>query len=152
MVPAMNWIVRTLSALSITGAALSSLAGCGEHASSGSYLVTVVDRSTGRALDGASVEMIPVSGQKVTGTTDQEGEIVLVLGAWPRAELRVGFDGESDRYFVRTTKIPNWDAPVGETGSTTTPDGTTGPLLFMAGGGGGSQPRFDVRLVRLKKL
>ncbi len=137
----MKRLVSTLLGLSLV-----FLVGCTNQPRSGSYMVVVKDRATGKVVDGASVEVVPLSGPPVTGTTDSLGEAVLLIGAWPRAELRVGFDGETDRYYVRTTKVPTWEASAEETGS-----GEKGVLVFMPGGGGGINSSFEVHFMLIRE-
>lgn len=125
------------------------LAACTPNSRTGSYLLTVREAGYNRAVEGASVEVFlngggGGSGQRVTSTTDAKGESVVVLPAFSRAELRVGFDGETDRYFVRPTRIRAWSEP------RPTEASDLRALIFVAGMPAGPTPTFDVDFVFLR--
>jgi hypothetical protein len=98
---------------------------------SSSYLVTVHDRVNGTAIEGATVEVRgPASEVAEAGarsTTDGRGETVLLLSGRDRADLFVTFDGDTERYWFATSRVPRFDAPRDEI------EGDHSPLQFIVG-------------------
>jgi hypothetical protein len=141
-----------MSMMSMVACALSAGwgAGCASNPTT-SYLVSVRDRVTGQAVEGATVEVRDgVSGgaPRAGGTTDGRGELVLVVpakaGGAGGADLFVTFDGESDRYWFPPNRTPSFDAPKAEI------DGDQSTLRFVTGAS--AMPAWKVTLVKIAQV
>lgn len=138
-------MISALRLLAIASLALP-LCACAHKAPRGSYLVVVRDPGTTRPVEGATVELVPGDAARASAVTDGKGEAVLVLRSFSRAELRVAFDGEIDRHFVRAGRIPQWGAPADDE-----PDpAARGPLVFLPDPATGATPRFASELFFLR--
>lgn len=128
--------------------AASLLAAC-SGPKAGAYLFTVSEKDSGELIEGATVSIGPgeMRGrpkvEPVTGTTDDRGQVMLALKAWPRAEMTVSFDGDDERFFVATERIPAMsddeqkirDAP---------------SIRFIRGTEPNDPGHFDVKIVRIR--
>lgn len=122
------------------------LTACGGM-NSASYLVSVHDRASGTAIEGATVEVRPstngVAEPGARGLTDSRGETVLLLTGRERADLFVTFDGDTERYWFATSRVPGYDAPRDEI------DGEQSPLKFITGPTSNGTPAWRVSVVRV---
>jgi hypothetical protein len=138
-------MISALRLLAVASLALP-LCACAHKAPGGSYLVVVRDPGTTRPVEGATVELVPGDAARASAVTDGKGEAVLLVRSFSRAELRVEFDGEVDRHFVRAGSIPRWGAPVDDQ-----PDpAARGPLVFLPDPAAGTAPRFASELFFLR--
>ncbi len=125
-------LTRFLSFLLFLGALSVALVGCSD-ARSGSFLVTVKDRSSGRPVEGAIIELSENRGVSapsdapVRGTTDGRGEVLVLMPGWNRLMMWVTFDGEIERFAINGERIPRYDAPKDEIES------STGAVRFLSG-------------------
>jgi hypothetical protein len=131
----------------LSSIAVGALLVAGGCATSDVYQVTVVDRSTAKPVENATVEMT-ADAQAARGTTEstnQAGEASFALWSDRRYFFTVTFDGDTDRYLLRTESVPFWnDTPVD-------PDGPSSPTRFAPGPPStGQSPSWLVRVVRLR--
>jgi len=115
----------------------------------GAYLFTVAELPSGKVLEGATVSVEPgqMRGRPtvspVSGTTDDRGQVVLPLGAWPRAEMTVSFDGENERFFVAPERIPSIQEPEDAIRDAR-------PFRFVRSTQPNDPQRYEVRAVRIR--
>ena len=109
-------IAATLSALSLAVLGLGALSACSATpgpvapTGAGTYMLTVLDATSGRPVDG--VELVAsASGARFSGTaassatTDEDGIAVLRFGNWGAVELRVTQDDAAERWLVTQDRV-----------------------------------------------
>lgn len=115
----------------------------------GAYLFTVSEKGSGDLIEGATVAIGPgemmgrAKVEPVTGTTDDRGQVMLALKAWPRAEMTVSFDGDDERFFVAPERIPamsDEEAKIAE----------ARPVRFIRGTEPNDPGHFEVKIVRVR--
>ncbi len=133
---------KTIAALLLT----LPLAACA-GTNSASYLVAVHDRASGTAIEGATVEVRPspsgVAESGARGLTDARGETVLLLSGRDHADLFVTFDGDTERYWFATSRVPGHDASREEI------EGDRSPVRFISGPTSKGTPTWRVSVVRV---
>jgi hypothetical protein len=109
-------IAATLSALSLAVLGLGALSACSATpgpvapTGAGTYMLTVLDATSGRPVEG--VELVAsASGARFSGTaassatTDEDGIAVLRFGNWGAVELRVTQDDAAERWLVTQDRV-----------------------------------------------
>jgi hypothetical protein len=109
-------IAATLSALSLAVLGLGALSACSATpgpvapTGAGTYMLTVLDATSGRPVEG--VELVAsASGARFSGTaassatTDEDGIAVLRFGNWGAVELRVTQDDSAERWLVTQDRV-----------------------------------------------
>ncbi len=140
----MNRVILTISALTLA----SSLVGC-NGPKAGAYLFTVSEKDSGDLIEGATVSIGPgelmgrAKVEPVTGTTDERGQVMLPLKAWPRGEMTVSFDGDDERFFVATERIPSMTDSEEKIRDART-------VRFIRGTEPNDPGHFDVKIVRVR--
>jgi len=142
----MNPIRAFLTMCGVSAALL--LTACGGP-KAGAYLFTVSEKGSGELIEGATVSIGPgdMMGrpkvEPVTGTTDDRGQVMLALKAWSRGEMTVSFDGDDERFFVSTERIPSMNDSEETIRNARV-------IRFIRGTEPNDPGHFDVKIVRVR--